>query len=99
MKAENRMQQLVQLARKIPADDRVPYAFEKRIMARLSLGSVPDLWTLWGRMLWRAVAPCLGIMILATMWTGWQGDPYGLSEIDLEAAIEAPLQTLVEASW
>ncbi|KAB2655693.1 MAG: hypothetical protein DVB32_08620 [Verrucomicrobia bacterium] len=99
MKAQDHLNQLVRLARKIPVDSRVPYAFEKRIMARLPKVQLPDLWTLWGRMLWRSAVPCLGVMILATAWSGWLDNPSDLSDIDLEAAIQAPIQNLVEASW
>ncbi len=99
MKAQDHFEQLVRLARKIPSDSRVPYAFEKRIMARLPKIQIPDLWTLWGRMLWQSVVPCLGVMILATVMTGWLENPSDLSDIDLEAAVEAPIQLLVEASW
>jgi hypothetical protein len=50
-------------------DDTVPYAFEKRILARLKPRPVVDLWTCWARVLWRAAAPCLAIMALFSIWT------------------------------
>ena len=38
---------LIAAARANPPSDRVPYAFEKRIMARLAARPVVDGWALW----------------------------------------------------
>ena len=51
---------LIAAARANPPSDRVPYAFEKRIMARLAARPVADGWALWARALWRAAAPVRG---------------------------------------
>ena len=55
---------LIAAARANPPSDRVPYAFEKRILARLAARPTLDRWELWGRALWRAAAPCIAIMLL-----------------------------------
>ncbi|HYT62069.1 MAG TPA: hypothetical protein VEL06_17955 [Haliangiales bacterium] len=47
----------------------VPYAFEKRVMARLAGKPAPDLLAIWNRTLWRAVAPCLVVTLLLGVWT------------------------------
>ena len=60
---------LMAAARANPPSDRVPYAFEKRIMARLAARPVSDGWELWGRALWRAAAPCVAIMLLLGAWS------------------------------
>ena len=60
---------LIAAARLNPPGDRAPYAFEKRIMARLAAQPAPDPWTLWGRALWRAAAPCLAITLALVAWT------------------------------
>lgn len=57
---------LLAAARANPPADRVPYAFERRIMARLSHLPPSDQWAFWARMLWRAATPCLGVMILVS---------------------------------
>ncbi len=57
-------QKLLVAARSAAPSDRVPYAFEKRVMASLA-GRVPDVWAAWGALLWRAVVPCFAVMILA----------------------------------
>jgi len=60
---------LMAAARANPPSDRVPYAFEKRIMARLAARPLADGWELWGRALWRAAAPCVAIMLLLGVWS------------------------------
>ena len=62
-------QKLVAAARANPPSDRVPYAFEKRIMAHLATRPLADGWELWGRALWRAAAPCVAIMLLLGAWS------------------------------
>jgi hypothetical protein len=56
-------------ARAHPPGDKVPYAFEKRIMARLSTRTLPDFWSVWGGALWRAAAPCVALTIALGAWT------------------------------
>ena len=75
---------LLAAARANPPSDRVPYAFEKRIMARLAARPELDAWTVWARMLWRAATPCLGVTVLlvglAFMTGGLQGNQVSLGE-------------------
>jgi len=66
---------LVELQKKLVAaarfhfpSDAVPYAFEKRVMARLSARPGQDNWSLWGVALWRCAAACVAISILLTAW-------------------------------
>ena len=69
MKIEKLQQALVKAARNAPEDDRVPYAFEKRVMARLREAVSPvDPLTLWNRALWRAVAPCMALTLAVSAW-------------------------------
>ena len=60
---------LIATARANPPSDRVPYAFEKRIMARLAARPVTDDWGFWARALWRAAAPCVAITLLLGAWS------------------------------
>ena len=60
---------LIAVARAHPPGDRVPYAFEKRVLAQLSARAEPDPWTLWGRALWRAAAPCVAVTLVLAAWT------------------------------
>ena len=59
---------LIAAARANPPSDRTPYAFEKRIMARLAALPVQDDWAQWSRALWRAVTPCVAIALLLGVW-------------------------------
>ena len=59
---------LMVAARKNPPNDHVPFAFEKRIMAHLAK-PVADVWSLWGRALWRAAAACVVAMALLGGWS------------------------------
>ena len=47
----------------------MPFAFAKRIIARLPGRAAPDPWALWSHALWRAAALCVGVMLLSTAWT------------------------------
>jgi hypothetical protein len=60
---------LIAAARANPPSERVPYAFEKRILARLAARPIVDDWGLWARALWRAAAPCVAIMLLLGAWS------------------------------
>jgi hypothetical protein len=57
---------LIAAARAGPPDDRVPYSFEKRIMARLAGRQPMDAWGLWGHALSRAAVFCVAFMLLIT---------------------------------
>ena len=62
-------ERFLKFARNLPGNKHVPYAFEKRIMARIRELLTPDPLAFWSRMLWRAVAPCFGVMILAALFS------------------------------
>ncbi len=64
MKLPELQQKLIAAARTTPLDDRVPYAFEKRITALLKARPVLDYWALWSRALWRSAAGSLAVMLL-----------------------------------
>ena len=64
MNLEPLRQKLLSAARANPTDDRVPYAFEKRVMAHLAAKPALDLSALWARAMWRAAAPCVAVSLL-----------------------------------
>ncbi len=55
---------LIAAARLNPPDARVPYAFEKRIMALIAAGVVTDRWVYWTRGLWRAAVSCVAVAVI-----------------------------------
>lgn len=93
-------------ARKLPEDTRVPYSFEKRVMASLSTTNSPDALSdalsLWSRGLWRATLPCLALMLAIGMWSffangGLSTDPLAS---DIELTMMQPFNELdVENLW
>jgi hypothetical protein len=62
-------EKLLSAARANPPSDGVPYAFERRIIANLKERPLLDVWAQWSRALWRAAAPCLGIMLVFGAWS------------------------------
>ncbi len=81
---------LIAAARSMAADERVPYAFEKRIMARLDAVRPPDVWTLWGNALWRAAVSCVAVTLLTSAWMLWSdhgSSTHGDFSEELETAV------------
>ena len=67
---ETMLNRLLKATRKEAPSDRVPYAFEQRIRARIAEEPVAGTLLAWSQGLWRwsAVAPCLVLMLLAMIW-------------------------------
>ena len=59
---------LMAAARANTPDDRVPYAFEKRMIALLAGMNPTDNVALWVRGLWQAAASCVVIAVLCGAW-------------------------------
>ncbi|HEY2329445.1 MAG TPA: hypothetical protein VGI63_06485 [Verrucomicrobiae bacterium] len=56
---------LAAAARLQTPDDRVPYAFEKRIMALITAqAAAVDRWAAWSRGLWRAALSCVAVALV-----------------------------------
>ena len=55
---------LVAAARLQKPDDRVPYAFEKRITALIAARAGADRWVAWTRGLWRAAVSCAVVAVV-----------------------------------
>jgi len=69
MKLDDLQRKLIRMARANPPTDRVPYGFERRIMARVKDHPVLDQWAFWAKALWRATAPCIAVVLLITAWS------------------------------
>ena len=59
---------LIGVARTEVLDDRVPYAFEKRVSALLVSRVEPQNLDLWVRGLWRAAVSCVAISLMLGAW-------------------------------
>jgi hypothetical protein len=59
---------LIAAARADAPDDRVPYAFEKRVTALLASRVAPQNLDLWVRGLWRAAVSCAVVALVCGAW-------------------------------
>ena len=91
MNLDNLHNKLITAARATPADDRVPYAFEKRVMARLAETVRVDLLGAWSAALWRGAIACLVVTMLSGAWLLWTEPPSDHAEFthDFNAAVFA----------
>jgi hypothetical protein len=91
----NRLQaKLINVARQNPPSDAVPYAFEKRVMARLTR-PVADAWSLWGPALWRAALPCVFIMLALGATSHFTNSD---SSEDLSSALEDTVYAALDSA-
>src|SRR5271155_747434 len=60
---------LIAVARTEVLDDRVPYAFEKRVTSLLQSRVAPKNLDLWVHGLWRAAVSCVAVALLCGAWT------------------------------
>lgn len=86
---------LIEAARSNPPGDQVPYAFEKRVMARLGSGVVEDAWTVWGKALWRSALACMVVAAALSLWSLQAG---GDGEQDLDSTMFSAAGQLAD-SW
>jgi hypothetical protein len=86
---------LIAAARANPPSARVPYAFEKRILAHLAARPMLDRWELWGRALWRAAAPCIAITVLLGAWSFF-APQHNTPTTDLSQQLEQTLLAAVD---
>ena len=94
-------QKLMATARGIPRDERVPYAFEKRVLAHLKTASPLDGAALWAKALWRATVPCVTLATMMCAWSLWQGAlDSGSTEFSSEFETAALMSTdLTSDTW
>jgi len=94
--------QLLAAAHAHPPDDCVPYAFEKRILARLAERPAVDGSGWWLRGLWRAAASCVAVCVLFGVWTWF--NPAGSGTADelsqqFENTVFAAVDHESESAW
>src|SRR5437867_3183898 len=92
---------LLAAARWASPDDRVPYAFEKRILALVRAVPRADAWAAWARALWFSAVVCTVVALLVGLWSAnsVQDPEAGVSfSQDLEQSILAAVDD-GESTW
>ena|SRR5580658_482239 len=87
---------LIAAARAKAPDDRVPYAFEKRIIALIPTVKPTDSVAAWVRGLWQAAASCAAIALLCGAWSFF--NPAANTGDDLSQNFENTLLASVDQS-
>lgn len=91
-------QKLLEAARTEPADERVPYAFENRIMTHIRALGAPVRQELWAQLWWRAalvsMIASLSLSVFCTAIAKHQ--ELSLAE-HLETAVYAPVEEMANA--
>jgi hypothetical protein len=102
MNLDTLQRKLLAAARAERPGDRVPYAFEKRILARIAGLPPEDGLALWAGALWRALAPCAAVALALGLWT-WMTPAAGTSIADLDSHLEntvlASIPLEPDTSW
>jgi len=104
MNIELLQEKLLRAARAHAPSESVPYAFEKRVLARIQSVSIVDSLTLWVRALWRAAIPCCAIVVLLFAWgvaSSSESAPTETSDLGshLETTLMASIPVDNELSW
>jgi hypothetical protein len=89
--------QLIAAARAAAPDDRVPYAFEKRVVALIVSRPIGNELAAWVRGLWRAAVSCVAVALLLGAWAALNPPPASNSE-DLSQNFESTLLASVDQS-
>jgi hypothetical protein len=88
MNLDDLQRKLIKVAQANPPTDRVPYGFERRIMARLKDHPAVDQWAFWAQALWRATAPCIGVVLLIMAWSLLSPASPNTSQVDVAQDLE-----------
>jgi hypothetical protein len=83
---------LIAAARAIQPSDRVPLAFEKRIMALIAArAAAVDKWAFWAKSLWRAAALCVVVTALISSWAMFKPAPDAGVSTDLSQQFDTTM--------
>ena len=96
MNLEKLNEKLLNAARLEPEDDRVPYAFEQRILAVIKGLRPDDPWRLWDVALWKAAMACLVVSLLFSVWSLNSGNDY--TSVTLETTVLSMAEQLSD-TW
>ena len=96
MNVNELQKKLIAAARANKPDDRVPYAFEKRIMALIPAVPQTNAAALWVRGLWQAALSCAAVAMVCGAWSFF--NPAAGSGDDLSQNLETTLLASVDQS-
>ena len=93
-------EKFLKIARSIPDDPRVPYAFERRVMAHLRTAPGGEFAPPWTRLLWKAAMACLVISLGTGVLASFLEEPAApeILNAELEQTVFAPM-VLDEEVW
>ena len=95
-KSSNRYERLIELGRKTPQSDGVPYAFEQRVMANLPTIMQPASgWHAWEPALWK-LAPMGALMLMLAVAGNWWIPDSSTATDEADQEITATTLALVE---
>jgi hypothetical protein len=99
MNLDNLQNKLIAAARAAQPSDRVPYAFEKRIMARIVESARVDLLGAWTVAMWRAALGCIALVLLSGALSLWSSHRHSEADFsqDFEKAVFASVASVDEA--
>lgn len=94
------VKKLMTAARANPPSDRIPYAFEQRVMALLKSRARRDEWAWWIRALWAGAGACAAVALATSVWSSradegaeaWNSFSHGFEQT-LFASAEHPENT------
>lgn len=84
MNLDNLQHKLIAAARAAEPSDAVPYAFEKRIMARIAEHAHLDLLSSWSAALWRAAVACVAVVIISSAMSLWSHSRHTSTDLSQE---------------
>jgi len=100
MNLDNLQTKLIAAARAAQPSEQVPYAFEKRVMARLTESVRVDLLGAWSAALWRAAIGCVAVAVLSgalSVWNSHHHSTEGDLSQEFETAVFASVSSTDEA--
>ncbi|HVU28639.1 MAG TPA: hypothetical protein VHG71_13015 [Verrucomicrobiae bacterium] len=89
-------EKLIAAAKTEVLDDRVPYAFEKRVTALLASRVSAGNLNLWVRGLWRAAVSCVAITMLMGVWAFFSSVSASKASDDLSQNFETTLLASID---
>jgi len=103
MNLDQLQNKLLRAARGTSSSDAVPYAFEQRIMHRLTSRQPESAAALWGSALWRGALACVALTMICGVWSYASrpapADTAANFSQDFQATVFASMNQPGEGDW